>query len=211
MIGSSTVHSQSAVPTSSTSTSQPSTVQPDSAEDDGDEEIIFVFPYNDAETDQKEEKELAESLAEKELPTEGRTETGKEFGAEEEYILFEFMEISTPKRRILPTESAKRKKTVSVKYTIRKKNGTLLPVCAATFQAVSVPVSKQKFKDIIPGISLPPQPILTLGGTWLKAALYYCEHYKEVRGVIQTFDDEASTSIKVAKSLFSEPFHEDLL
>ncbi|KAJ4444848.1 hypothetical protein ANN_06645, partial [Periplaneta americana] len=56
---------------------------------------------------------------------------------DQDKFLLKFMEICTPKRRIVATENAKRKKRVSVKYTIRKKNGTLLPVCAATFQAVS--------------------------------------------------------------------------
>lgn len=37
----------------------------------------------------------------------------------------------------MQNENAKRKKTVSVKYTIKKKNGAFLPVCSATSQAVS--------------------------------------------------------------------------
>ena len=55
---------------------------------------------------------------------------------QDKYIL-KFMAVSSPKRRVVNTENLKRKKTVSVKYTIRKKNGEVVPVCAASFQGVS--------------------------------------------------------------------------
>jgi len=32
------------------------------------------------------------------------------------------------------------------------------------------------FKSISPGIRLPPEPILTRWGTWLEAAINYCEN-----------------------------------
>lgn len=56
--------------------------------------------------------------------------------ADQDKYLLKFMTISSPQRRI-KTENAKRKKTVSVKYAIRKKNSEVVPVCASTFQGVS--------------------------------------------------------------------------
>ncbi|KAL4153595.1 hypothetical protein QTP88_001428 [Uroleucon formosanum] len=34
------------------------------------------------------------------------------------------------------------------------------------------------FKSIAQGIRLPPEPILTRWGTWLEAAIYYCENFQ---------------------------------
>ncbi|PSN36091.1 hypothetical protein C0J52_13098 [Blattella germanica] len=44
------------------------------------------------------------------------------------------MEITSPKRKRVESGKVKRKHAVSVKYQIRKKDGHMLPVCAATFQ-----------------------------------------------------------------------------
>ena len=67
-----------------------------------------------------------------------------------------------------------------------------------------------KFKEIAPGIPLPPQPILTRWGSWLMAAVYYFEHYNQIVQVINTFDTEASSAIKVTKSLISPQLYEHL-
>lgn len=55
---------------------------------------------------------------------------------DQDKLLLKYMEITSPKRRSSKKE-AKKKNTVSVKYRIRNKGGQILPVCAATFQAIS--------------------------------------------------------------------------
>ena len=40
------------------------------------------------------------------------------------------------------------------------------------------------FREKLPSIPLPPQPIITLWGSWLEAALYYAEHLEEIMTVI---------------------------
>ena len=60
------------------------------------------------------------------------------------------------------------------------------------------------FKTEAPGIPLPPEPILTRWGTWINAASYYCQHFKEIHGVLQKLDSNDAVSIKEAKVLLSE-------
>lgn len=50
---------------------------------------------------------------------------------------------------------------------------------------------------------LPPEPIITRWGTWLTAVAYYCDHFEDVRAVVNTFNDEDAESIVRAKQLFS--------
>lgn len=60
------------------------------------------------------------------------------------------------------------------------------------------------FKTEAPGIPLPPEPILTRWGTWINAASYYCQHFKEIDGVLQILDSNDAVSIKEAKLLLNE-------
>ena len=57
------------------------------------------------------------------------------------------MEITSPKRKRVESGKVKRKHAVSVKYRIRKKDGHMLPVCAATFQGISG-MSKDKLSHL---------------------------------------------------------------
>jgi len=42
---------------------------------------------------------------------------------------------------------------------------------------VKCPSQVLKFKEIAPEVLMPPRPIVTSWGTWLMAAMYYCENY----------------------------------
>jgi hypothetical protein len=52
------------------------------------------------------------------------------------------------------------------------------------------------FKEEAPSIYLPPQPIITRWGTWIKAASYYCENFVEVKKVVQLLNSNDSISIE---------------
>ncbi|KAL4112216.1 hypothetical protein QTP88_016047 [Uroleucon formosanum] len=39
------------------------------------------------------------------------------------------------------------------------------------------------FKNTAPDLSLPPEPIITRWGTWVKAACYYCEHHETLKSI----------------------------
>jgi len=60
-----------------------------------------------------------------------------------------------------------------------------------------------KFKETLPGKSLPPQPVLTRWGTWLDAVRYYAENFDEVKSVVSTFDPEDAIAIKTAQEVMS--------
>ncbi|CAI6372430.1 unnamed protein product [Macrosiphum euphorbiae] len=44
------------------------------------------------------------------------------------------------------------------------------------------------FKDEAPELSSPPEPVITRWGTWLNAAIYYCDSYKTIKKNIEKFD-----------------------
>jgi hypothetical protein len=61
---------------------------------------------------------------------------------------------------------------------------------------IKSPLRVQKFKEEAPTIPLPPQPIVTCGGTWLDAANYCCTNYGENEKIFNKFDTKDSSSIK---------------
>jgi len=43
----------------------------------------------------------------------------------------------------------------------------------------------------MPGIPLPPEPIITRWGTWLDAALFYANNFEKFKNVIESLTDDA--------------------
>lgn len=68
-----------------------------------------------------------------------------------------------------------------------------------------------KFREMAPGVALPPQPIVTRWGTWLDAAVYYSIHYKKIVDIIKTFTSEDCSAIRATESVVSNELFEDLL
>ena len=67
-----------------------------------------------------------------------------------------------------------------------------------------------KFKEIAPGLPLPPQPIITRWGIWLDAVVYYAKHYRVVVQIINTFNEHDCAAIPRVKYLFSDQLEEKL-
>lgn len=63
----------------------------------------------------------------------------------------------------------------------------------------------QLFKNELPGVHLPPEPIITRWGTWINAAAYYCENIQAVRHIIGLLDQEDAISIQKAKKCLDKP------
>ncbi|KAL4154266.1 hypothetical protein QTP88_002091 [Uroleucon formosanum] len=59
-------------------------------------------------------------------------------------------------------------------------------------------------RNILPGIPLPSEPILTRWGTWLSAVNYYCENYDGLKLVIFELNSEDATCIANAQRLFEK-------
>jgi hypothetical protein len=68
---------------------------------------------------------------------------------------------------------------------------------------LKAPLTVKKFKQEAPSLSLPPKPVLTCWGTWLDAAMYYCENYSTIDKIVSELDSNEASSIKFVKELFS--------
>ncbi|KAL4085242.1 hypothetical protein QTP88_027101 [Uroleucon formosanum] len=66
------------------------------------------------------------------------------------------------------------------------------------------PSRVQYFKEMAPNIPLPPQPVLTRWGTWLKAATYFCEHFEILKTIIMGLNKDDSTSVEKAQDLIND-------
>ena len=60
------------------------------------------------------------------------------------------------------------------------------------------------FREIAPGTTLPPQPILTRWGTWLGAAVYYAKNLDSVSLVVNALDENEAASIRMAQELLED-------
>lgn len=60
------------------------------------------------------------------------------------------------------------------------------------------------FKDKASNVPLPPAQILTRWGTWIRAALYYCEHLEIIKSIVDALDKEDAISIAKSQKYFSE-------
>lgn len=56
---------------------------------------------------------------------------------------------------------------------------------------------------MFPNLPLPPEPILTRWGTWLKAAIFYAQNFDCIKNVVNALDCSDSSSIFIAKELLS--------
>ncbi|VVC25523.1 Hypothetical protein CINCED_3A013125 [Cinara cedri] len=52
----------------------------------------------------------------------------------------------------------------------------------------------------MPGIPLPPEPIITRWGTWLNAPLFYANDFEVFKNAIESLTDDA-TSVEKLKQL----------
>ncbi|KAF0747616.1 Uncharacterized protein FWK35_00029922, partial [Aphis craccivora] len=69
---------------------------------------------------------------------------------------------------------------------------------------LKAPSRVQIFRSIAPNISLPPEPKLTRWGTWINAAIYYCEHFSLIKRVIIELDEDDAISIKKVQNLIKD-------
>lgn len=65
------------------------------------------------------------------------------------------------------------------------------------------PARVKIYKEMFPNLPLPPEPILTRWGTWLKAAIFYAQNFDCIKNVVNALDCSDSSSIFIAKELLS--------
>ena len=67
------------------------------------------------------------------------------------------------------------------------------------------------FRETAPGIPLPPQPILTRWGSWIRGAIYYAENFEAFSSVVDNLDPREASSIHIVQELTrSKPPDADL-
>ncbi|CAH0550717.1 unnamed protein product [Brassicogethes aeneus] len=64
---------------------------------------------------------------------------------------------------------------------------------------LKAPLRVQHYKNALPDVPLPPEPILTRWGTWLKAAIFYADHFDEIKEVVLGLE---ATALCVEKAVF---------
>lgn len=52
----------------------------------------------------------------------------------------------------------------------------------------------QVYKEILPDIPLPPEPVLTRWGTWLEAAIFNCDNFQSLKKVNEELSNQKSPS-----------------
>jgi hypothetical protein len=57
------------------------------------------------------------------------------------------------------------------------------------------------FKETLPNVSLPPQPVITRWGTWISAALYYSEHLDGFMEVMDKLNSDEALSIGIVQKV----------
>ncbi|KAB0803224.1 hypothetical protein PPYR_00194 [Photinus pyralis] len=71
---------------------------------------------------------------------------------------------------------------------------------------VKAPLRVQLYKEMLPGIPLPPKPILTRWGTWVEAALFYAQHFESIKKVLTELSSEdSSAAISESNQLAANP------
>ncbi|KAH6933145.1 hypothetical protein HPB50_012496 [Hyalomma asiaticum] len=72
---------------------------------------------------------------------------------------------------------------------------------------LKAPSRVRAFKEQLPDVPLPPEPVVTRWGTWVKAVDYYNKHFAGVKAVINSFAADESIAVRRAQTVL----HHDTL
>lgn len=68
-----------------------------------------------------------------------------------------------------------------------------------SFILSQAPRRKLLFKTLFPDLALPPQPVITRWGTWIKAAVYFAENFENIATFLNQLDPTEASCIKNAQ------------
>lgn len=68
---------------------------------------------------------------------------------------------------------------------------------------LKAPIRTQFYREHLPNLPLPPQPVVTRWGTWLEAAMFYAGNFSQLKPVIMELVDDCSQPLSHCKELFS--------
>lgn len=60
------------------------------------------------------------------------------------------------------------------------------------------------FRQTLPGVPLPPEPVITRWGTWIEAVLYYAEHLEEIAPVFNEIPADSAACVAAVKELLGD-------
>lgn len=70
---------------------------------------------------------------------------------------------------------------------------------------VKAPIRVQCYRDALPNVPLPPEPVLTRWGTWIQAVEFYNENFDAVKSVVTSFPAESGAAVRESQNAFNEP------
>jgi len=68
---------------------------------------------------------------------------------------------------------------------------------------LKAPSRVQVYKELLPGVSLPPEPIITRWGTWIEAVIFTSKNYVGIKAVFERLNDDSSSCVQTCKELIS--------
>lgn len=66
------------------------------------------------------------------------------------------------------------------------------------------PLRIQLYKEKLPNVNLPPEPVITRWGTWLNAATFYALHFTSIKELIMDLEEVNNQAIKKCQALFKK-------
>jgi len=61
----------------------------------------------------------------------------------------------------------------------------------------------QLYKEMLLGLPLPPEPVITRLGTWIEAVIFNANNYEGIKSVIEKLNNDSSASVDNYKKMFN--------
>lgn len=76
---------------------------------------------------------------------------------------------------------------------------------------IKAPLRVQMYRERLPGVSLPPEPVITRWGVWINAAIFYAENFDAIKDLILDLEDDAQSVVQSKDLLQSASVARDLV
>lgn len=76
---------------------------------------------------------------------------------------------------------------------------------------LKAPLRVQISREKLPGVCLPPEPVITRWGTWIKVAIFYADHFEAIKDIVLDLEENSQCvvqsqalfkNVNLAKELF---------
>lgn len=66
---------------------------------------------------------------------------------------------------------------------------------------LKAPSRVQIYKEVLPDVPLPPEPIITRWGTWIEAVIFISQNYEGIKSVFERLNDDSSACVQTCNEL----------